>query len=101
MLAKNILRMIDWFVPPQVRVDEATLGRGRIFAFSHIFGPAMGHSISVYLYFADRSHGLHFWLIVACISAFWTLPFALTLGMKRNESYANRRVIDQEAEHDA
>jgi signal transduction histidine kinase len=37
----------------------------------------MGHSISVYLYFADNSHGLHFWLIVACISAFWTLPFAL------------------------
>jgi signal transduction histidine kinase len=77
MLAKHILRIIDWFVPAQVRVDEATLGRGRIFAFSHIFGPLLGQSISVYLYIADKNHGFHFWLIVACISAFWALPFIL------------------------
>jgi signal transduction histidine kinase len=77
MLATNILRLIDWFVPAPARVDEATLGRARIFAFSHIFGPCLGQSISVYLYFADGSRGLHYWVIVGCISAFWTLPFAL------------------------
>lgn len=77
MLATNILRLIDWFVPAPARVDEATLGRARIFAFSHIFGPCLGQSISIYLYFADRGRGLHYWIIVACISAFWALPFAL------------------------
>ncbi|HWY62451.1 MAG TPA: HAMP domain-containing sensor histidine kinase [Rhizomicrobium sp.] len=80
MLATSILRAIDWFVPQKARVDEATLGRARIFAFSHIFGPCLGHAITVYLYFADKSHGLHFWVIAGCISAFWALPFALKFG---------------------
>lgn len=80
MLATSILSAIDWFVPHTARVDDATLGRARIFAFSHIFGPCLGHAITVYLYFADKTHTSHFWLIVGCISAFWALPFALKFG---------------------
>jgi signal transduction histidine kinase len=79
MLANQFLRVIDWFVPPQARTDEATLGRARIFAFSHIFGPCLGHAISIYLYVADKQRAFPFWVIVGCISAFWTLPFALKL----------------------
>jgi len=77
MLADYFLRAIDWFVPPQARTDEATLGRARIFAFNHIFGPCLGHTISGFLYVADPQRGFPFWVIVGCISAFWTLPFAL------------------------
>jgi signal transduction histidine kinase len=77
MLENRTLRILDWFVPPQARTDEATLGRSRIFAFSHIFGPCLGHAISIYLYVADQQRGFPFWVIVACITAFWTLPFAL------------------------
>jgi signal transduction histidine kinase len=82
MLATTMLRAIDWFVPHKARVDDATLGRARIFVFSHIFGPCLGHAISVYLYVADKNRGFHFWLIVGCISAFWVLPFALKFGQK-------------------
>ena len=67
----RILQILDWFVPPQARTDEATLGRSRIFAFSHIFGPCLGHAISIYLYVADQQRGFPFWVIVACITAFW------------------------------
>jgi signal transduction histidine kinase len=77
MLASLFIRMTDWFVPPEARTDAATLDRARIFAFSHVFGPAMGHAISVYLYYADTNRGLPFWIIVGCISAFWLLPFGL------------------------
>src|SRR5450755_286305 len=77
MLENRILQILDWFVPPRARTDEATLGRSRIFAFSHIFGPCLGHAISIYLYVADQQRGFPFWVIVACITAFWTLPFAL------------------------
>ena len=77
MLQERTLKILDWFVPPEARTDEATLGRARIFAFSHIFGPCLGHAISIYLYVADQQRGFPFWVIVGCITAFWTLPFAL------------------------
>jgi signal transduction histidine kinase len=79
MPSSFVLRGLDWFIPPQARTDEATLGRARIFAFSHLFGPLLGHAISVYLYFASHQWGVPFWVIVTCITAFWTLPFALKL----------------------
>src|SRR5262245_20784165 len=79
MPSTALVRSLDWFIPAQARTDEATLGRARIFAFSHLFGPAMGHSISVYLYFASHHRVFPFWVIVTCITAFWTLPFALKL----------------------
>jgi signal transduction histidine kinase len=75
----SFLRVVDWFVPPQAKTDPATLGRARIFAFSHVFGPCLGHTISVFLYFADHQRGLPFWTIITCISAFWVLPFGLKL----------------------
>ena len=79
MPSSVLLRSLDWFIPPQARSDEATLGRARIFAFSHLFGPFLGHAISVYLYFASHQRGFPFWVIVTCITAFWMLPFALKL----------------------
>src|SRR4029079_15398181 len=72
-------RALDWFVPPGARTDEATLGRSRIFAFSHLFGPFLGHAISIYLYAAAHQRGFPFWVIVGCITAFWVLPFALKM----------------------
>ena len=78
----NFLSLIDWFVPPEANTDAATLGRARIFAFSHVFGPCLGHTISLFLYFVDRQRGFPFWTIVACISAFWILPFGLKLTGK-------------------
>jgi signal transduction histidine kinase len=77
MTRQKFLHVIDWFVPPEAKTDTATLGRARIFAFSHVFGPCLGHMISVFLYLADKQRGLPFWTIVTCISAFWLLPFGL------------------------
>ncbi len=77
MLQAAFLRQLDWFVPPRTRTDAATLGRARIFAFSHVFGPFLGHAITVFLYYADPQRGLPFWIIVGCISLFWTLPLGL------------------------
>lgn len=73
------LRGLDWFVPSDAHTDEATLGRSRIFAFSHLFGPFLGHAISLYLYFEANQRGFQFWVIVGCITAFWMLPFALKM----------------------
>jgi signal transduction histidine kinase len=70
-------RAIDWFIPDSLRTDAATLGRARIFVFSHLFGPTLGQSISVYLWLLDPHPGYAFWVIVSLITSFWLLPFAL------------------------
>jgi signal transduction histidine kinase len=77
MLQAKFLRALDWFVPADAQTETATLGRARIFAFSHVFGPFLGHAITIYLYFADKDRGFPFWFIVVCITAFWILPFGL------------------------
>jgi signal transduction histidine kinase len=79
MLQAAFLHKLDWFVPPQARTDAATLGRARIFAFSHVFGPFLGHAITTYLYYTDQNRELPFWVIVTCISLFWTMPLGLKL----------------------
>ena len=70
-------RPIDWFIPDTLRTDAATLGRARIFVFSHLFGPTLGQSISVYLWSLDPHRGYAYWVIVGLITSFWALPFAL------------------------
>src|SRR5258707_3327739 len=77
MLQAAFLHKLDWFVPPQARTDAPTLGRARIFAFSHVFGPFLGHAITTYLYYTDKNRELPFWVIVAGISLFWTMPLGL------------------------
>src|SRR5258708_20068634 len=69
----------DWFIPDSLKTDAATFGRARIFVFSHLFGPALGQSISVYLYILDPSPGVAYWTVAGLITSFWTFPFWLKL----------------------
>ena len=79
MLQERFLRTIDWFIPPRARTDAAMLGRARIFVFSHLFGPTLGHAITVYLYLTDTTHSFPFWVIATSITLFWTLPIGMKL----------------------
>jgi signal transduction histidine kinase len=69
----------DWFIPESLKTDAATFGVARIFVFSHLFGPALGQSISVYLYILDPSPGFAYWTVAGLITSFWTFPFWLKL----------------------
>ena len=69
----------DWFIPDSLKTDAATFGVARIFVFSHLFGPALGQSISVYLYILDPSPGFACWTVAGLIASFWTFPFSLKL----------------------
>ena len=72
-----ILRLIDWFIPETVRVDRTELPVWRNFVFTHVAGPMLCQSISVYLYNTDKSHGFACWSVIAGIWGFWALPFVL------------------------
>jgi signal transduction histidine kinase len=79
-IVSTIYHAIDWFIPASLRTDAATLGRARIFVFSHLFGPSLGQVLAVYLWQLDPNPGFAYWTIVALVTSFWTLPFALKLS---------------------
>lgn len=76
MLTWNLpIRIIDWFIPPTAKTERSELSLARNFVFTHIFGPALSQSISLFLYLSDPHPGFACWTVIICIWLFWTLPF--------------------------
>ena len=72
-----ILRLTDWFIPESVRGERTELPVWRNFVFTHLAGPLLCQSISIYLYVTDTNHKIVVWTIVIGIWGFWALPFVL------------------------
>jgi signal transduction histidine kinase len=72
---EQIIKIIDWFIPHHARIDRSERSMARNFVFTHLFGPAMSQSISVFLFYTDPNPGIPCWIIIASISLFWALPF--------------------------
>src|SRR4030088_3559646 len=75
LMWNQLIGIIDWFIPNDAKVERSELGLARNFVFTHLFGPAISQSISVFLYLSDPNPGWACWTIVVCICAFWALPF--------------------------
>ena len=74
-----IYPVLDWFIPPSLRDESATLQRARMFLISHLFGPLLGHTITVYLYILEPVPDYALWILAGSITIFWLFPFALKL----------------------
>jgi signal transduction histidine kinase len=74
-----IYPLLDWFMPPALRTSREMQQPARMFLISHIFGPFLGHTITIYLYLLDPHPGYAFWVLEASITAFWVFPLALKL----------------------
>src|SRR3954454_2125472 len=74
MMQDGLLRVIDWFVPEELRTNTGSFWQARIFAISHLFGPCLAVVILVYLYLADPDPGLPYYTICVFAFAFWLLP---------------------------
>ena len=72
-----LLKLIDWFVPQASKRERSELGLARNFVFTHLFGPLLAQSISIFLYQTDPNPGFAVWTMILCIWSFWTLPFLL------------------------
>ena len=75
-----ILRLIDWFIPENIKGERTELPVWRNFVFTHLAGPLLCQSISIYLYNTDMTHGFACWAVIIGIWAFWTLPFILKIS---------------------
>ena len=76
-LSDRLIRIIDWFIPAELRINTANLWRARIFVISHLLGPCSAIAILGFLYYALPAHDWVFWTICVLCGAFWLLPFAL------------------------
>ena len=76
-MLNTILRVIDWFIPVEIRADRTELPVWRNFIFTHIAGPVLSQAISIFLWRADRHHGFACWTMIIAILGFLTLPFVL------------------------
>ena len=70
-----LLRIIDWFIPDAAKSERSELSLARNFVFTHLAGPLLSQSISVFLYLSDPDPGLACWTVIICIWLFWTFPF--------------------------
>jgi signal transduction histidine kinase len=78
----RLLKIIDWFVPPELRINTANLWQARIFVISHLLGPCSAIAILAYLYRALEVHDIVFWTICLLCGVFWLLP----LWLKRSRT---------------
>ena len=44
-LSDRLIKIIDWFVPVELRINTANLWRARIFVISHLLGPCSAIAI--------------------------------------------------------
>jgi signal transduction histidine kinase len=75
-LATNI---IDYFIPVELRRDQANLMKVRTFILLHLLGPAMGHSVVLFLWSASTVITWEFWVVEVSVVSFWAVPLLVKL----------------------
>lgn len=71
--------VVDWFVPAALKRTPGTLQAVRMFVLSHLFGPILGHTISLSMLALRGEADAAWWVLFAAISAFWPFAFVLRL----------------------
>ena len=70
---------VDWFIPAHLKQSRDMLQAMRMFLFSHLFGPFLGHTISLFMLIVGGQADLSWWILFLSISAFWLYPIVLRL----------------------
>jgi signal transduction histidine kinase/CheY-like chemotaxis protein len=71
--------LLDWFIPAKLKEESAALQRARMFLISHLFGPFLGHTITIYLYALEPKPDYALKVLALSITVFWAFPFVLRL----------------------
>ncbi len=73
----RVYPVLDWFIPEKLKTEAETLRRVRTFLVSHLFGPFLGHTISLFILVLDPRPGVAWFTFFAAITLFWAYPLAL------------------------
>jgi signal transduction histidine kinase/CheY-like chemotaxis protein len=72
-----IYPLLDWFIPPGLKAVREQHQRARIFLVSHLIGPFLGHTMTLYVYVIDPHPGYGLWVPAAALTAYWAFPWLL------------------------
>jgi signal transduction histidine kinase len=75
--AFSLSGLLDYFIPPDMRVNTEAHRRARMFMLSHVFGPILGNTIPLYLVVTGISRDYRVVVFFLSILAFWIYPFVL------------------------
>ena len=78
-ILQNLLLAVEWFIPENLKTNAAIVQGARMFLFSHLFGPFLGHTISLYILFVQGTPDTAWWVFFGAITAFWPFPLILKL----------------------
>lgn len=73
----SLIAYIDTFIPDAAKFERSELSLARNFVFTHLFGPLLSQSISLFLYMTDPNPGFACWTVIICTWLFWALPSLL------------------------
>src|SRR5882757_656132 len=79
LIWNQLVGIIDWFIPSAAKIERSEHGLARNFVFTHLCGPLLSQSISLFLYLSDPHPGFACWTVIVCIWLFWALPFVYKL----------------------
>ncbi|HTT80678.1 MAG TPA: ATP-binding protein [Stellaceae bacterium] len=71
--------LLDWFVPEKMKAEAESLRRARMFLISHLFGPFLGHTISLYILVIGPAPDAAWWIFFSVITLFWAFPLLLKI----------------------
>jgi len=77
-LGARVNSSVDWFIPAKLRSSDYLVNI-RMFLFSHLFGPFLGHTISLSMLYIDGGADLSWWIFFFAVTAFWPFPLVLRL----------------------
>lgn len=77
-LGARVNAFVDWFIPPKLKSSEDVVNV-RMFLFSHLFGPFLGHTISLSMLYIDGTADASWWIFFLAVTAFWPFPLVLRL----------------------
>ncbi len=86
--------LINWLMPDTYKGDLHREKRVRMFLISHLFGPLLGHPITIFLYLNDPAPWPHVHILGASITLFWFFPIALKLFGKHYKFLAFGSVLN-------
>jgi signal transduction histidine kinase len=75
----RLIRAIDYFAPVEMMGDQSNVMKIRTFILLHLIGPAMGHSVILFLWYASPVLAWQFWVIEASVVSFWLVPILVKL----------------------